>query len=157
MVREFGKGEQNKIVPIHKWAKAQPPGFSRLDVGISTLSLMGSTQRSQWLRSPRRTASGLCCSISGRAVLGQLCYCTQQENCLCRALKAGKLLGNHTAVEEDEETRVAGFLLSSSNPNRTLRAVKQKRPENTQMHTFFLQSREQGDQGPFGKQILDQC
>lgn len=157
MVREFGKGQQNKIVPIHKWAKAQPPGFSRLDVGISTLSLMGSTQRSQWLRSPRGTASGLCCSISGRAVLGQLCYCTQQENCLCRALKAGKLLGNHTAVEEDEETRVAGFLLSSSNPNRTLRAVKQKRPENTQMHTFFLQSREQGDQGPFGKQILDQC
>lgn len=157
MVREFGKGQQNKIVPIHKWAKAKPPGFSRLDVGISTLSLMGSTQRSQWLRSPRGTASGLCCSISGRAVLGQLCYCTQQENCLCRALKAGKLLGNHTAVEEDEETRVAGFLLSSSNPNRTLRAVKQKRPENTQMHTFFLQSREQGDQGPFGKQILDQC
>lgn len=157
MVREFGKGEQNKIVPIHKWAKAKPPGFSRLDVGISTLSLMGSTQRSQWLRSPRGTASGLCCSISGRAVLGQLCYCTQQENCLCRALKAGKLLGNHTDVEEDEETRVAGFLLSSSNPNRTLRAVKQKRPENTQMHTFFLQSREQGDQGPFGKQILDQC
>lgn len=111
MVREVGKGEQNKIVPMHKWVKAQPPGFSRLDVGISTLSPMGSTQRSQWLGSPRRTASGLCCSISGRAVLGQLCYCTQQENCLCRALKAGELLGNHTDVEEDEETRVAGFLL----------------------------------------------